>query len=251
MEHKCSPTTIKVCEILSKWPINSSSANHRSMKPGEKRTGEKRIADRRYAILKEAEKNFLSKKTQNRKSKHARKRRSKALSLAASENMASDSASPTTVEEADSSSCLDIPVSVTEMPNDHVTALIKKNIEMLSTFPSSHFEPPSKSEHITSTTPDLMESKQDSIAEQQTKDNTRHVPKGEQPDAVQSKTVLERFEDCAWEIECTENVKKFLADDKVPKKWKDAIVKKMLQIADGIPCVIEGYVVSFVLEYLE
>ena len=122
MEHKCSPTTIKICEILSKWPIDPCLANKRGIRPDEKR-----ISDRRNAILHEAEKNFRSKLPQKKKSKHSKKKRSKYHSKVAKETP--DNVSQVMVEEVDNTHDLEFPSSIAELPNNQFAVLIKENIE--------------------------------------------------------------------------------------------------------------------------
>ena len=148
-----------------------------------------------------------------------------------------DNVSPVMVEEVDNTHDLELPSSIAELPNNQVAVLIKENIERFSKYPSCHFKPPSNVEKHSSTTSSLLMSRQESMEEAHAisvKDNNTSIPIGEPPDSVQDKTLLEIFDDCAWEVECMDNVKKFLFSDKISRKWKDAIAKKVVQIASGI-----------------
>lgn len=47
--------------------------------------------------------------------------------------------------------------------------------------------------------------------------------------------IASNFEGRSWEVECTEKVKKFFANIKVPRSEKEAVVKTIDKLVDGIP----------------
>ena len=74
MERRCSLTTIKICELLGRYPINTTLTNKHNRKPVEKKQGarDKRSSDKRYPVLEMASKQFqqqMKKKTGSTKKK--------------------------------------------------------------------------------------------------------------------------------------------------------------------------------------
>ncbi len=236
MEQKSSPTTIKICEILCNWPINPTSANYRGKKPGEKWIGTK---DVRFSILKMAEQKYKSQKVSKKKSKSARKRKFK-------KDTEENGEKPQTTLESFNQDTGDpnkdkVTLSIAEMSNDQVMASVKTNIKNLSQCPSSHFEPQvneskTHKEQICSTTEEVSMATIPVQKETKTSnDSETQLSTAAPQNSVDNVNILEKFDGCAWEVECTDSVKKFLSDEKIPRKWKDAVLNKMLQIANGIP----------------
>ena len=198
---KCSesPTTIKICEILSQFPINPLISNNNNEKPMD------RSKDKRHPILQKAAKKFEDVDTALN---------IKEMLTQLSEKPQSYFEPPTTYSKQVSIPQVTTPVE-SEMAEEeplvnHVKSETAQKESMEETNVDKTIAIPSKPSHHTHT----------NAAVDIDVDNISH-----------------NFEGLSWEIEYTENVKKFFANNKVPKKEKRAVIVAVKKLAgqEGIP----------------
>lgn len=241
MERRRSPNTIKICKILSQYHINPSVHNEHGKKP---RHAEKN--DERYAIMHEAAKKFQLPKKKSKKKKKGKA--SEAFLLLSTEKekdnetVADLKCSQVSPAESTKNSSADDSL----LHTDDVLQGINKLMSQLSKQPESYFEPPPTYK------------KQKSLPHQSARsDPAAEVKSDLMPDAKiekatmipsdhESLPILERrefdieniasnFEGRPWEVECTDKVKKFFANTKIPRHEKEAVVKTVDKLVDGIP----------------
>jgi hypothetical protein len=53
--------------------------------------------------------------------------------------------------------------------------------------------------------------------------------------AIDIENIASNFEGRTWEVECTDKVKKFFANTKVPRHEKEAVIKTVDKLVDGVP----------------
>lgn len=232
MERKRSPNAIKICEILSQHLINPSVVNEHGKKP---RQVDK--LDRRCTIMQKAAMKFQAPKMKTKK-----RRKGKAseafLSVIAekdkepAENVISSPDSPP--ESAKHTHTEDL------LDTEDILQDINKMLSQLTQQPQSYFEPPPAYKKQKSLPPraesqsvDLVP---DTAGEKVEKATT--TPNGAQPIArveVDIENIASNFEGHSWEVECTDKVKKFFANPKVPRSEKEAVLKTVHKLVDGVP----------------
>ena len=242
MARKETATTTTLCRIFSAYPINPNLKNIHSLKPGEKRGNEnkknarhKRASDKRYAIILEAGKKF-----QNEPKKQTQKKATNKAIIPP----------PARIEpkREESIPTLNKTAAVEEAITEQLTVnqiyiFIKDELKRIKDQPASYFNPPPDYKRQNSTKvdrqpPSRQVSADGSIAESS---NSQTLPEVIAEDFHDENLDIpeedsKQFENCTWEVEFTENVKKFLANKKTPKVWKKAVTRKVNQIAtDGIP----------------
>ena len=240
MERRCSPTTIKICEILSHYPINPILTNIHNRKPGEKKHGarDKRASDKRYPILEVASKQFQQQ--MKKKTGSTKKKVQKGLSPTYPEINISTTLLVTKLDVDDKRSSATI--TSVSLTTDQVLISVQDMLVTLSRKPAPYFEPPPDYNRQGSSTQPSAQVPRQEISDTSLQDTTREsLFDTNVEETVKScveedvDAVCKQFEGCPWEVECTDRVKKFLTDTKVPRKWKEAVLKKVQQIADGIP----------------
>ena len=224
MDRKCSPNTIRICEILSKHPINPDIVNNQGKRPG-KVNPQKSITDKRCAIMQAAAEKFQTKKSGKTKKKKGK------MTTAGAEMPESTPNHPTVSSK---------PLPVLDIYE--ITDEVRGMLSQLSNKPQSYFEPPPNYKRQRS-----LPVKDTSMEEQ--KRSTGNIPVESAPKEEQKIVhqvdmtsqevdvveIAKNFDGFAWEIECTDKVKKFFANAKVPMPEKAAVVKNIKKLANGIP----------------
>ena len=230
MERKRSPNTIKICEILSGYPINPSLFNKLGKRPGDgKSKQEKR--DRRNLIMQDAAKQFQPKKRSGKKRRNRTASSSEACSPDASSS--ADVSTSTSVGESSTSQqqierTLDI---------DDIIRDVNIMLTQLSDEPEPYFEPPPTyaRQRSKKNVPETNEI--ESVPSKQQKKPLPLVNESKQAtekDAGKTSDLL-KFETSTWEVECTEKVKKFFGNAKIPKHEKEMVVETIKKLINGIP----------------
>jgi hypothetical protein len=235
MERKRSPNTITICKILSQYHINPSVPNEHGKKP---RHTEKN--DIRCVIMLEAAKNFLTPK------KKRKKKRGKASEAFLSLSTDKDKCEEEEEEEKEKSSTTEYSTKIKTpaddlLPDtDEILQGINTMLSQLSSQPESYFEPPpvyKKQKSVPHTNQAVVVRKSD--ATEKLTEAAATIPSEEHPIMVRKNFDIEdiegNFEGRPWEVECTDRVKKFFANTKVPKYEKEAVVKTIDKLVDGIP----------------
>ena len=234
MELKCDQNTLTVCEILSKYPIYPNFPDN----PGKK-SHKKRKRDKRYVFIQDAYNTFHKSRKKVKKSSKAAKSGQATTThhKQKSESHGISNKAPT----LESSS-----MQQEKNERDKILHGVTEMLEDLSKKPSTHFEPPAtyKRQESSSNAPNSLQpinrSDTNSLITELSEDEHSAKPKGSQEhdEEIQDITIndiAKHFEGCSWEIECTEKVKKFFTNMKVPLREKKAAVEKIRTIADGIP----------------
>lgn len=236
MERRRSPNTIKICKILSQHDINPSVPNEHGKKP---RHTEKN--DERCAIMLEAAKKFQTPK------KKGKKKKGKPSEALLQLNKEKDK------EVADSKHSQALPADSTKkspedellLGTDDALQDVKEILSHFSEKPESYFEPPPTYKRQRSL-PHTTQATESGVAAEG-KGNTMPDTAGEKCEkatVVHSdqpirefdiENIASNFEGRTWEVECTEKVKKFFANMKVPRYEKEAVVKTVYKLVDGVP----------------
>ena len=232
MKRKKSPNTIKICRILCEHRINPTPANSEGKKPGEGRTKDQQ--DERYSIMQKAAARFetksLCKKAEKKKKRP--KKHSKAHDPV-------DSASKGR-QQCQIPAKISAETSTVEV--DDILSEVKGFLSELSKKPRSYFDSPLEKlppqVNPTRAEPN-RESKIDSVAlppakEKQKADTSRAANPATQ-DEVDIVDIAKNFDTSAWEVECTDKVKKFFDNSKIPSHEKESVVVTIKELADGIP----------------
>ena len=201
MACKRSPNTIKICKILSQYNINPSVPNKHGKKPRHTQKN-----DKRCDIVLEAAKKFQIpiKKL---------KRNPSEASL--------------------------------QLENDALEDIIEI-LSQLSGKPESYFEPPPtyrRQQSLPRTTKTIGSGLAEEGKDKRTTDrageksmNATTIHSGPQTTReFDIENFASNFEGRTWEVECTEKVKKFFANTKVPRYEKEAVVKTVEKLVDGVP----------------
>ena len=238
MERKRSPNTIKICKILSQHDINPSVPNEHGKKP---RHTEKN--DERCTIMLEAAKKF---QTPKKKGKKKKAKPSQALLQLSKEKVKDE-------EVADSKRSQVFPIDSTKKSEDELLldaddALqdIKEVLSQLTEKPESYFEPPPtygrqrSLPHATNATGSGVaeegKGKMVPDAEGERSEKATTIQSDPQPTReFDIENIASNFEGRTWEVECTDKVKKFFANTKVPRYEKEAVVKTIDKLVDGVP----------------
>ena len=235
MERKCSPNTIKICKILSQHSMNPNTPNEHGKKP--RHTGK---YDTRCAIMLEAAKKF---QTQKKKSKKKKGKPSQALLQLSKEKENAE-------EVSDSKPSQDMPVDSTKelllLDSDDALQDINVILLQLSDKPDSYFKPPPTYKrqrslpHTTSATGSVVavEGKGNTIPEPAGGKNEKATVIQSDPQPIREfdiENIASNFEGRTWEVECTDKVKKFFANTKVPRYEKEAVIKTVDKLVDGVP----------------
>ena len=225
MERKRSPNTIKICKILSEYPINPTPANKQGKKPGEGRTKQ----DERYSIVEKAADRFQTKESSKKSGK--KKKKSKAISKTQTlvgGNFAERLHKPHQVEDTSN-----LPAEL-DIHDDIQNLLLQ-----LKSKPQSYFEPPKKTQSAPVTAQpigaDSAAAAPPANKEHETSSVTTEHSNNDKKE-VDFVDIVKNFDnDCSWEVECTDRVKKFFANSKIPRGEKERAVKTIRKLADGIP----------------
>lgn len=232
MDRKKSPITVSICEILSQFPINPNIPNEQGKKPRADKQ------DKRYAFIQQAAKRFPKKKSGKKK-----KGKSSEAFHAISYNKNSVAEDLTISPKQDQES-LKSPTD-DMLDTDSVSRDIKEMLTELSDKPQSYFEPlaPNKKANLPHATHEKSEAavKKETTEEVASNGETAvtlpckpPLPTHDQV-AVDIDNLDHNFEGCPWEVECTEKVKKYFSNAKVPRTEKEAVVKTIKYLTDGIP----------------
>ena len=235
MLRKESPTTIELCSLLSEF-IDPNFTNIDNLKPGQRKNDTKKNGriTKRQSILQEAAVNFQSKRsvTQNTKKKHSRKKNTK------------KNVSPAPIPK-EPTLHQDLPVAEKKISNeaptialssDQISVLITEELIFLKDKPASYFTPPPDFKRQNS-----RQHPNQPLSKQVSEDGIFIEPSPHTPsdticeDSMNTNSDVKnlKFENCTWEIECSENVKKYLAHKKTPQIWKKQVINKMKEIATG------------------
>lgn len=212
MEHKCSPNTIKICEILSRHPINPSLPNNCGKKLVGGKVKEKR--DQRYIIIQKAAEQFQRPKKKSRKK-------------------ASDLLPSTSSPKQDQESSISKSPTVNLQDANEVLHHVNEMLQQLSKEPQSYFEPPltyKRQRSVPQKATDTQKKIEDELSQAVSKNDQKAatVSTADQPSSVKRdidvSDVAKNFEDCTWEVECTDKVKKFFANTKVQRHEKKQLL---------------------------
>ena len=232
MERKKSPNTIRICEILSQHPINPSLQNNHGKKPGD---GRAKDQDKRYIVMQEAAKKFLQVSK-----KKGKKKKGKASSLSAS--LSTKISNIEVVNDFKPEQEPELSSKQTEDPIDidDVTHGISEMLIQLSHKPQSYFDPPPayiRQKSKPNNDPAIQPAKNEVACESLQKDikSAAAQPACGLKKAADIDDIGSNFEDSPWEVECTDKVKKFFANSKVPRSEKEKVVETIKKLVNGIP----------------
>lgn len=233
MKRRRSPNTIDICEILCQYPINPNVPDEHGKTPGQGRQNTKQ--DKRYTIMQEAAKQFQTVKKKSRK-----KRQSKSspafLSITAQETSPHEMPQESLPKKCVDEHNLDV---------DKVLHDIKEILLLLADQPESYFKPPlqykkqrslphTSHSDINTAKKGQHQEESERVSQKKVMMNRGTVPAGTKGE-VNIQDIPSNFEGRPWEVECTDKVKKFFANPKVPRSEKEAVVKAVDKLADGIP----------------
>ncbi len=241
MARKRGPIATDICKILSNYPINPTTPNSHGKKPGDGRTKDQQ--DERYHIMQEAALQFQQKKGKKKSGK--RKRSKSASSHLPLQSSMSTSAVATSPETSKTKEPLQVQTDEL-LDMDEVLHEVKEILSQLSKQPHSYFEPPpdyKRQGSLPQASKTDTGEKNVSISSVESKSDIPVVPTlpNEQKDAdmkeseINTDDITKNFDGCSWEVECTDRVKKFFASTKVQSNEKKAVVRRIKQLADGIP----------------
>ena len=228
MDRKKSPITVSICEILSQFPINPNTPNEQGKRPRVDKH------DRRYAFIQQAAKRF----SQTAKKKSGKKRKGKSSeafhAISYKNSVAGDlTASPTQDQESLKSPTDDM------TDTDSVSHDIKEMLAELSDKPQSYFEPLApykKEQHATGVRSEVVKEEEVTNDAETTVALPCKLPLPTYDEiTVDVDDLNHNFEGCPWEVECTEKVKKYFSNAKIPRSEKEAVVKTIKNLTDGIP----------------
>ena len=240
MGRKKSPSTIRICEILSHHPINPNVPNNHGKKPGEGRTKDhQEKKDRRYHIMQEAARQFHTTK----KKSGAKRKRNQSFSA----STPTESNSSPVLPNSPASKAQNIrdpskpPAENTVLDIDNVNDEINEMVKLLSEKPTKYFNPPpgymrQRSKPHDDPTPHQAQGAEETPLKKAAKTTTTTAI-----EQTPSKVEIDlddincNFDDAAWEIECTDKVKKFFTNSKVPRKEKEKVIKTLMKLVNGIP----------------
>ena len=231
MERKYNQHLCNICKILSNYPINPICPDSHGKRPGEGRKND----DKRCAILQEKGKEFQ--KSQKKNSKKSKSGASKShAKKGKGRNTASSEPSKSDLESSNMQQQQQQP-QATALDSDSILQGVKEMLDILSEKPPSYFEPPANYKRQASSTasnqPRVLSPTVSIENEQST--TPAHVKEcGNEPQDIDIDEINKNFEDCPWEVECTEKVKRFLVNTKIPLSERKAAVKKIKVLANGI-----------------
>ena len=235
MERRKSPNTIRICEILSQYPINPTLPNKHGKKPGDGRVRSRQ--DKRYLIMQEAAKQFQIKKKGGRRKRNRASSLSTSLPSGNSSNIEVVASNPANESEGSQKTQTEDTLDIDKISDD-----VNKMLNQISDQPQAYFEPPpSYARQRSKPQADLATPvTHDSGTEQTGKKSV--IPKTIATKGAHSvKEVVDvidirsNFEDSPWEVECTDKVKKFFANSKVQRHEKEKVVETIKKLVDGIP----------------
>ena len=242
MARKENPITLELCNIFSEFPINPNLTDIHNRTPGQRKNDSKKNArnkrhnDKRYKILAEAGKKFA----RNPKNGYREKKINNASSL----QQANPKCMEVGYDEPKKVVNTKKEVEAMKLTVDEIYTSIKEELDDIKKKPASYFTPPVDYQRQNSKLkeqkpPSRQVSADDDVASADThapQSPTKEIPEEPTFGPPEIKVDDEKqFENCTWEVECTESVKKYLANKKTSPKWKKAIITKVKQIAtDGI-----------------
>ena len=240
MERKNSPNTVRLCEILKQYPINPNVANSHGKKPIKSKSHH----DKRHIILQEAAAEFQARSSSKKNGK--KKKKSKAAQKLETQNLADENLGSSTRSASESKDQPDKQPQASAKPPaeldiDEVADDVKSLLSDLANKPSSYFEPPVNykrqgSQPVAQTSSvdeDPVGEDAVSVIQKQKPPSKKIESSARKP--VDTTAIASNFDGCCWEVECTDKVKKFFANTKIPKPEKEAVVKTIRKLADGIP----------------
>lgn len=235
MERKRSPNIIKICEILCQYHINPSIPNEHGKKP--RHLDNKH--DPRVVIMQEAAKKFQMQKKKSKKKKKGKPSET-FLSMTAKRDakIVDDSLQPLLLPEDTKKSYSDDSLDTEDVIQD-----INKLLSQLSNQPKSYFEPsPAYKKQKSLPHAKSVAESAAVVVEKLPTQATREITEGATVLSNDTtarefdiENIASNFEGRPWEVECTYKVKKFFASNKVPRSEKEAVVKTVDKLVDGIP----------------